>query len=43
MDYAVELRAKALASGFEKDIFILGRSLGGAVAIYVASQEQYKK
>lgn len=42
MDYAVALKAKALAEGIDKNIYILGRSLGGAVTIYVASQDTYK-
>lgn len=42
MEYAVSLKAKALAEGNVKDIYILGRSLGGAVSIYVATQPAYK-
>lgn len=42
MEYAVSLKAKALAEGNIKDIYVLGRSLGGAVSIYIATQPAYK-
>lgn len=42
MEYAVNLKAKALADGIVKDIYVLGRSLGGAVSLYLASIPNYK-
>lgn len=42
LDYAVGLKAQALSQGNVKDIYIFGRSLGGAVTIYISSQKPYK-
>lgn len=37
MDYAAEYRESERSQGREKRIFVYGRSLGGAVSIYVGS------
>jgi abhydrolase domain-containing protein 13 len=43
MAYAVEYRARELAEGRKKDIFVLGRSLGGAVSVYLATVDGFKQ
>ena len=42
MTYAVRYRANELSAGRKKDIFVLGRSLGGAVSIYIATNQSLK-
>ncbi len=44
MDYAIKLKSNALAHGESLEhIYVLGRSLGGAVSIYVAGLSVFKK
>ena len=42
MEYAVKYREKEKSEGRSKDIYAYGRSLGGAVAIYLAASTRYK-
>ncbi len=40
--YAVKYRAESITKGYNKDIYVYGCSLGGAVAIYAISASAYK-
>jgi pimeloyl-ACP methyl ester carboxylesterase len=42
LSYAIDYRAKELSNGRKKDLFVLGRSLGGAVSIYLATRDHLK-
>ena len=43
MSYAINYRANELSSGRRKEIFVLGRSLGGAVSVYLATIQNFQK
>jgi len=43
LDWAINYKNKLLAQGIIKNIYVLGRSLGGAVTIYISTHKAYQK
>jgi alpha/beta superfamily hydrolase len=43
LEWAINYKNTHLASGSKKYLYIMGRSLGGAVSIYIATHPAYAK